>query len=147
MSGEARYLPEALPVPAVDEFTRAFLTSGALMIQTCRVCGNVQHPPGEFCFACGAVSFDYVETEARGTISSWTMVHHVTHAGLRHAVPYNVVIVELDAHPGVQIVGNLVGGLPEDLVIGRVVEGVWTVPLARDGQEPVRLLQWHPVAP
>lgn len=143
-AGDQRYLPDALPVPEVNEVTRALLTSGALALQTCVFCRTVQHPPGEICFTCGAVEFDYVETEPVGVVSSHTVVHHATHPALKDAVPYNVVIVELrDAH-GVQMVGNLVTADLGDLVIGRRVVGRWTVPLERDGQEPVRLLQWHP---
>lgn len=145
MSADGRYLPDGLPVPEVNDFTRAFLTTGTLALQTCRACGAVQHPPGELCFSCGGFDFDYRETPARGTISSYTVVHHATHPLLVAVVPYNVVIVELDEFPHVRIVGNLVGAAGGDdaLAIGRPVTGEWTAPLSRDGQEPVRLLQWR----
>jgi len=143
MTGEKRYLPSSLPLPEVSEQTRAFLTTGRLELQTCRACGSAQHPPGELCFSCGGFTFDYVVAEPVGTISSWTVVHHVTHPSLRDAVPYNVVIVELDGHPHVRIVGNLVDGDRGDLSIGRRVRGEWTEPLESEEQEPVQLHQWH----
>ena len=143
MSGDERYLPGGWPVPEVNDVSRAFLTSGALMLQTCVACGHVQHPPGEFCFTCGSFDFNYVEVAAQGTVSSYTIVHHVIHPLLADAVPYNVIIVELDEFPHVQIVGNLLDSANADVSIGLAVTGSWTEPLPPEGQEPVRLLQWR----
>ncbi|MGW0176761.1 Zn-ribbon domain-containing OB-fold protein [Rhodococcus sp. NPDC003322] len=142
MSDKARYLPDGFPVPEVTEFSRAFHTSGTLAVQTCKACRSVQHPPGDFCFSCGGMEFDYVETAARGVISSHTIVHHATHPLLVDRVPYNVVIVELEAHPHVRIVGNVLDAAADEVRIGRQVVGCWTAPLERVGQDPVRLLQW-----
>jgi uncharacterized protein len=139
-----RYLPEALPVPEVNEANRAFFTSGELRVQTCRSCRIEQHPPVEICSQCGGFEFDYPASRTSGTVSSYTIVHHPTHPALTDAVPYNVVIVELDDHPGLRVVGNLVGAMDERPVIGQRVVAGWTTPIKRDGQDPVRLLQWHP---
>jgi uncharacterized protein len=143
MTGDARYLPDGWPLPEVNEFSRAFLTTGSLALQTCRACAAVQHPPGELCLTCGSFDFDYVEAPARGTISSYTVVHHAMHPLLVDTVPYNVILVELDAFPGVRIVGNLLDAADGDLTIGRQVTGTWTAPLSHEGQESVRLLQWR----
>lgn len=143
MRDQERYLPAGFPVPEVTEFSRPFHTSGRLAVQTCRSCRSVQHPPGDFCFACGGTEFDSAEAESRGVISSHTVVHHATHPMLVDKVPYNVIIVELDEFPHVRIVGNLVDASHDELEIGRRVVGSWTAPLARDGQDAVRLLQWR----
>jgi uncharacterized protein len=144
-AADERYLPADLPIPEITEYSRAFLTSGDLALQTCIACAAVQHPPAELCFDCGGLDFDYQPTEPVGRICTYTVVHHVTHTALRDSVPYNVVIVELDHHPGIRIVGNLVDSEPEDLEIGTPVRGSWTKPLTAEGQEPIRLLQWRPV--
>lgn len=144
MTGEDRYLPDDLPLPSVDDFTRAFLTSGTLAIQRCAECGHEQHPPVEICTSCGGVGFDYPAVSARGTISSFTVIHHATHRALVGAVPYNVVIVELDERPQIRIVGNLLDAELGDLAIGQRVVGSLTKPLTGTGEpEPVRLLQWR----
>ena len=144
MSAADRYLPDEWPLPALTAFNRAYFTSGALKLQQCVGCESVQHPPGEVCFACGEFEFEYIGAEARGTISSYTIVHHPVHEVLKSVVPYNVVVVQLDEFPQVEIVGNLVGAASSaDVRIDAAVRGVWTGPLDDDGDEPVRLLQWQ----
>lgn len=140
-----RYLPDALPVPEVNDVNRAFFTSGEIRIQTCQACGSVQHPPLELCCTCGGFAFDYIAGQSSGTVCSYTIVHHPTHSALADAVPYNVVIVELDQPPGVRVVGNLVGGIENRAEIGQRVVAGWTTPIEREGQAPVQLLQWHPI--
>ena len=144
MSAADRYLPDEWQLPALTEFNRAFFTSGTLKLQQCIACKSMQHPPGEVCFTCGEVEFEYVGADERGTISSYTIVHHPVHEVLKSVVPYNVVVVQLDEFPHVEIVGNLVGAaLSSDVRIGAAVHGVWTGPLDDDCDEPVRLLQWQ----
>jgi 3-oxo-4,17-pregnadiene-20-carboxyl-CoA hydratase alpha subunit len=138
-----RYMPADWPLPQVNDFNRSFFTQDSLMLQKCAGCQAIQHPPGEFCYSCGVFDFEYVEADARGTISSYTIVHHPVHEMLVPLVPYNVIVVELDAYPHVQIVGNLVDATNDDARIGTAVVGVWTDPLNSDFQEPVRLLQWR----
>ncbi|MFC9978440.1 Zn-ribbon domain-containing OB-fold protein [Gordonia sp. NPDC127522] len=142
MTDGKRHLPDDMPLPLLDDRNRQFFTSGTLALQTCRSCRVVQHPAGEFCFTCGSFEFDYPEVPPTGVISSYTTVHHVTHRALTDSVPYDVVIVEIDAHPEVRLVGNLIGEVAAPR-IGARVRGEWTEPLVSAEQEPVRLLQWR----
>jgi uncharacterized OB-fold protein len=143
VSATDRYLPDEWQLPALTEFNRAFFTSGTLKLQQCVECKIIQHPPGEFCFACGGFEFDYIDGEARGTISGYTIVRHPVHPLLTSAIPYNVVVVQLDEYPHVEITGNVVDCSPDDLKIGAAVNGEWTDPLDDGANEPVRLLQWR----
>ena len=136
-----RYLPEGWILPAVCAFDDSFFTAGTLVLQRCASCGVVQHPPGEVCVSCGAFDFEEHPARAEGTVNTFTVVHHAVHELLADAVPYNIVVVELDDHPGVRIVGNVVGRPKNDLAIGARVVGEFTEPLGSD--PPVRLLQWR----
>jgi uncharacterized OB-fold protein len=144
MEFNPRYLPDTWPLPVVDDINRDFFTSGRLRLQTCRSCGNVQHPPGEFCFACGSFECSYKEVPPKGTVSSFTIVHHPVHPMLANVVPYNVVVVQLDAFSHVHIVGNLVGLSGGDRPrIGEAVVGEWTGAIDDGQEDPIRFLQWR----
>lgn len=141
MNPSGRYLPEEWILPALDEHNRDYFTAGELLLETCRECGQVQHPPMGVCVACQAVETTTVAVAPRGRVVSATVVRHPLHPMLRDQVPYNVVVVELASHPTVRIVGNVLGFRDEAVPLGLAVRGSWTAPL---GDEQIRLLQWEP---
>lgn len=59
----------------------------------------------------------------RGTVFSYTVVHQVYHPGFADAVPYPVVIVELEE--GVRMLSNLVDTSLADITVGMAVEVVF----------------------
>jgi uncharacterized OB-fold protein len=132
-------LPEDWTLPAVDDRTRAWFTSGELLVQRCADCGTIQHPPEEICHRCGSMSFGHVAVAPRGTVHSYTVAHHPVHPALADSVPYTIVLVSLDDAPEVRVVGNLNGGAAS---IGMPVEAYWEERVA-DG-DVVRLPQWRP---
>lgn len=138
MSG--RYLPEEWILPELDDHNRDYFTTGELLLEACRDCGHVQHPPMGVCVACQSVETTRVAAAARGRVVSATVVRHPLHPMLRDQVPYNVVVVELAYHPGIRIVGNVLGFRDAAVPIGVGVRGSWTGPL---GDRQVRLLQWE----
>jgi uncharacterized protein len=136
-----RHLPDDWTLPAVDEHSEAFFTSGELLLERCPACGHVQHPPQGVCVECQHVGTERVAAEPVGTVVSATVVHHALNPMLRERVPFNVVVVELRDHPHVRLVGNVLGVAGERVPIGTAVRGTWTAPL---GDQAVRLLQWQP---
>ncbi len=116
------------PVPAPDDVTRFFWEAAAdhrLVLQRCRACHEMQYPPEICCVHCQAEDFDAVETTGRGVIYSYSVVDRPLHAGFIDALPYVVVLVELDDQPGLRILTNLVDvpagtklscGLPVEVV-------------------------------
>lgn len=142
-----RYLPDGWIVPLINDSNAAFFTSGALMLQRCVRCGAVQHPPGELCFSCRSFDLKYEEARPMGTVVARTIVHHAVHPLLEEAVPYNVVVVELDDNPGVRVTGNVVGIPLREVQIGMQVEGCWAkIASGSSGSEDLALLQWSPGA-
>src|SRR4051812_27220172 len=121
----ARYLPQEWSLPAITDENRPFFTSGELKIQRCLACGSVQHPPEEVCQQCQSMEIEYVTAEPTGTVESFSIVHYAVHPMLKAAPPYNVVVVALDEHPGVHIVGNIIDAAPGDVHVGMRVRATW----------------------
>lgn len=140
MSNSARYLPSDWVLPAVDQWNRAFFTSGEIRLQKCARCAKVQHPPIEICNVCQGFEFEYVAVSPHGLIDSFTIVHHPVHAALKDVVPYNVCVIALSEYPDVRIVGNIIDATASQIAIGRPVTATWTM-LASD-DEQFALPQW-----
>jgi len=136
-----RYLPPEWTLPAINDHNAAFFTSGELRLETCRACGSTQHPPIGVCIECGGLEHDYIATSPTGRIDGFTIVHHAVHPLLAEKVPYNVVVVALDEHPDLRVVGNVIeGGAVRN---GARVRCTWTDPLpSPDGKSAIRLPQW-----
>ena len=140
-----RYLPVEWTLPAINDHNAAFFTSGELRLETCRACGATQHPPIGVCIECGGLEHDYVATTPSGVIDGFTIVHHAVHPILSQRVPYNVVVVALDDHADLRVVGNLIDAPRNSRAVqmGARVRCTWTDPLpAPDGGPAIRLPQW-----
>jgi uncharacterized OB-fold protein/acyl dehydratase len=97
---------------------------GEVLIQKCRACGVLRHPPRPMCGGCQSTEWDTVQTSGRGTVYSFTVVHHPKFPGYDY--PLACVLVELEE--GTRFVSNLVGCPPEDVRIGmRVVLAIENV--------------------
>jgi len=138
-----RYFPADWPLPQITDVNRAFFASGALMLQQCRSCGQVQHPPHEICHSCQADTFDYVKASGLGTVDNVTVVHHPGDRRLADQVPYNVVIVTPDDYPDARIVGNVINADNTAIEIGVPVRCVFTEVPDPDTGETLRLPQWE----
>lgn len=118
-------LPSDWTVPEVTAFSRAWLSTGEIVVQRCVSCATLQHPPEEICHACGGMEFDGQVLVPTGTIYSFTIVHHAVAGALAEAVPYAIVLVSLDGAPQLRVVGNLVGATADLITIGRPVIAHW----------------------
>ena len=138
-----RYLPDEWTLPAINDHNAAFFTSGELRLETCRACGATQHPPIGVCIECGGLEHDYVASAPSGVIDGFTIVHHAVHPLLSERLPYNVVVVALDGHTDLRVVGNLIDAAPDQVQMGARVKCTWTDPLpAPNGGPAIRLPQW-----
>ncbi|WP_269932995.1 Zn-ribbon domain-containing OB-fold protein [Aminobacter sp. HY435] len=104
----------AIPLPYTDEpDTRGFWQAareGRLVVQCCTACGHRQFPPHPFCENCAHAETEWVETPGRGNIWSFGVAHGPSLPGLQDVVPYPMIVVELDEHPHIRMVGSLVTG-------------------------------------
>ena len=99
------------PLPVDDDHdTAGFFEAarrGELVVRMCSGCDRVLHLPRAYCSACGSWEGRWQPVSGRGHLYSWTTVEHQVHPA--YPVPFTIVLVELDDHPGVRLVGSLPG--------------------------------------
>jgi uncharacterized OB-fold protein len=108
--------------PAVTEETAPFweaAAEGRLVVERCTQCGADSFPPRGICRACRCREMTWTEVTGPGTVYSFTVNHQQWLPDLE--VPYAVVLVEFDDHPGVRVAGRLRGCEPDDVAIGMQV--------------------------
>ena len=86
-----------------------------LHLQRCTACDAWRHPPRFLCAACGSTDWRWERASDRGRVFSWTVTHRAIDPAFADALPYMIVVVELDE--GVRLVGNLVGAGPDALAL------------------------------
>ena len=91
---------------------------GKLGIQRCLGCGTLRHPPRPMCGDCHSLKWDAVESTGRGTICSYTILHHPQFPGYE----YPLIIVLIDLEEGTRLTAQLVGCAPDDVDFGLPVE-------------------------
>ena len=90
------------PLPRPSLYSAPFWDAarrGELVLQSCEVCGAVQHPAGPVCRECWSDRLVWRPASGRGTVYSYTIVHRTTTPGFSGETPYAVAIVELDEGP------------------------------------------------
>jgi uncharacterized OB-fold protein len=90
---------------------------GRLLIQRCRQCEVLRHPPRPMCPQCHSLEWDTIEASGRGTVYSFVMPRHPQLPFFDD--DYIVALVELDE--GTRLVTNLVDVEPEAVSIGMPV--------------------------
>jgi uncharacterized OB-fold protein len=110
-------VPRPLPSPvglAAEWY--AHLARGELRFQRCTGCGRWRHPPRHLCADCGADAWEWAGASGRGTLFSWTVTHQAMHPAFADALPYAIIVVELEE--GVRVVSGVRGLAPSGLRLG-----------------------------
>jgi uncharacterized protein len=108
--------------PGVTEETAAFWAAaaeGRLVVERCADCGRESFPPRGLCRACRGREMLAAEITGTGRVYSCTVNYQRWLPDLE--VPYAIVLVEFDDHPGVRVTGRLRGCPPEAATIGMTV--------------------------
>jgi len=122
------YIPN-LPLrrPLINSDNQAFwdaVKKHQLVIQRCRKCNGLYHPPRPMCPECHTLdTMEWITSAGRGHVYSWVTVAYEKAAYPGIKVPYSVVLVELDE--GVRIISNMADCTPEEIYIGMLVEVVF----------------------
>ena len=109
-------------IPAVTDLTKPYwdnARAGRLVTQRCRSCGRIWHPPLPACPHCHSTDIGWREVRGDGTVYTYTVVRHPTHAALADHIPYVVAIVELAEGP--RLVTGITGCAPGDVRVGMAV--------------------------
>jgi uncharacterized OB-fold protein/acyl dehydratase len=93
---------------------------GKLLIQKCSSCGVLRHPCRPMCGECQSTEWESIEASGKGTINSYTLLHHPLVPGYDFPLPIGLI----DLEEGTRIVANIKGCKPEDIQIGMKVEAI-----------------------
>lgn len=96
---------------AVDE--------GRFLVQKCKACGVVRHPPRPMCGECQSTEWEGVEAAMEGTVHSYVVIHHPPVPGYE----YPLVCALIDLEGGTRFVSNVVDCDPSDVHVGMKVTG------------------------
>lgn len=102
-----------LPVPVTTTWSEKFwegLDEGRFLLQRCAHCHVLQGYPKPLCQSCGKQEFDWVESSGRGRVYSHTTVENNPPSPFIPALPYTLVIVELEE--GVRYLAGWAGSEP-----------------------------------
>lgn len=109
------------PAPGVSDDNRFFwegVKQGKLLIQRCKSCGDLHHPPGPVCPKCHSFDWDTVESSGKGTVYSFVVMHYPEVPPFDHPNPIGLVELE----EGVRLIAQLVGVKPGDVRVGQKVQ-------------------------
>jgi hypothetical protein len=117
MTITANYLGMPLDISALDTENLEYFrhcAAHAFHLQACTACGLIRYPPTTACPWCAQPGSRWVAVEGRGSVHSYTEVHHAIQSAFRAHTPYLILLVDLDTQKGVpspdealRVVGNL----------------------------------------
>ena len=151
----AQYLGMPLEINDLDHENLnyfAFCAKHDFHLQRCVSCKLLRYPPTTACPWCSELSSEWVPVEGRGTVHSYTEVHHAIQPAFKQYTPYLVLLVELDAQSGMptreeglRVIGNLVrpdGELAPKAEVERVGIGTRVRMVFTDIAPGLALPQW-----
>lgn len=94
-----------------------------LVIQHCTACEHAVWFPRVLCPECGGSELEWRDVEGRGAVYAVSVQYRPGNPTMKDRVPYAVALVDLDA--GVRMMSNVVGGDPETVAVGDLVEAGW----------------------
>lgn len=141
----ARFMPEGWPIPALDRFNKEYFTAGKLLVQECKKCGNIQWPPEHVCFKCREMDFGWKETNGRGTVYSYMVIHHPAAPTMASIIPYTVALVALEEYPQVRILGNVLNRKYSEVSIGQKVRVTFEEIEDKEAEATIKLPQWEAI--
>ncbi len=109
---------------------------GRLLIQRCKSCQTLRHPPRPMCGQCQSMEWDSIESTMDGEVLSFTELHHPKVPGYQ----YPLVCAVIRLAEGTNFVANVVGCEPAEVHIGMRVKGV-----VEQVDEKTMLPQFYPV--
>jgi hypothetical protein len=112
-----------------DELSKPFwdaANSGRLVIQNCKACSRLQHPPAPACDRCGSRdNLEWKQMSGRGKIYNFGVIYDCPVRLLQEDQPFNVAVIMLDEDPGIQMFSHLPGTPADKVPVGGRVEVVF----------------------
>ena len=109
--------------------------AGKVLIQRCKSCQTLRHPPRPMCGNCQSMDWDSIQSTLDGEVLSHTELHHPKIPGYQ----YPLVCAVIKLAEGTNLVANVVGCDPDAVHIGMRVKGV-----VEQVDDKTMLPQFHP---
>ena len=117
MSVSGTYLGMTLSIDDLDHENLDYFRHCAahdFHLQRCGDCSLLRYPPTTACPWCASPKATWTRVEGKGTVHSYTEVHHAIQPAFKGHTPYLVLLVDLDTqkgqpseHEALRVVGNL----------------------------------------
>ena len=117
MAIRAQYLGMPLSIDYLDVENLEYFRHCAehdFHLQACAQCGLLGYPPTTACPWCASLESQWKQVEGKGTVHSYSEVHHAIQPAFRDHTPYLILLVDLDTQKGqptpeeaLRVVGNL----------------------------------------
>ena len=109
-----------------DESTKPFWDAAneeRLVVQNCKACDRLQHPPASACGQCGSGdNLEWKQMSGRGKIYNYGVVYDCPVRLLQQDQPFNLAVITLDEDPGIQMYSHLPGTPVDEVPVGANVE-------------------------
>ena len=130
---EGEYLGMRVAIDDLDLGNREYFgycASHDFHLQRCTKCNLLTYPVRSACPHCSSPELGWDSVEGRGTVHSYSEVHHAVQPSFKNFVPYLILLVELDEQRdssdpscAIRVAGNLAA--PNgDLVSGPAIQNV-----------------------
>jgi uncharacterized protein len=93
------------------------LAAGRLCFPYCTACARFHWYPMPLCPHCQRAGWEWWQVTGRGTLYSWTEIHHGFDARYAGPLPYIVALIDFADAPGVRLVSNIVGAATDTLTL------------------------------
>ena len=117
-------MPKQSPVP--EELDKPFweaCNEGRLVIQHCKTCDTLQHPPKEACSKCeSGENLEWREMSGRGKIYCYGVMYDSPVITLAVDQPFNVAVIQLEEDPGINMLSHLPGTPVDQVPVGANVQ-------------------------
>ncbi|WP_209121657.1 Zn-ribbon domain-containing OB-fold protein [Alkalihalobacillus sp. BA299] len=111
------------PLPRITDESKEYWNATKnekLMLQKCTTCNNIQFYPRFFCIECHSQDLDWIESEGRGKVYTYTVIRRAPSKAFVEDVPYTLALIELKE--GVRMMSTIVD---DKIKIGDQVEVVF----------------------
>jgi len=109
--------------PVAESFEEGFwqaIRRRELVFQRCGNCREWLHPPRPMCHRCKSFDLRWERSSGQGRIYSYVIFRREVNP--LYAVPFEVVLVEMEDEKPVRMIANMLDTRPEELYIGMPVE-------------------------
>src|SRR5947207_132188 len=114
-----------VPHPIPDEVSKPFWDAAnrqELVIQRCRTCDEMQHPPERACLHCESTDLEWERISGRGTVFTFIVDHRNEVPGFEGNYVFAFITPEETSNDLVRLTGNIWDCDPHDVHIGMPVE-------------------------